>query len=111
MSGVSSPRRLRVVEVDPAGRWRMRLLVAGLWIASLVLVWLWLRATIAPQFGEVSRELAQAGADASLSVEALKRIGNDAPRAEIARRYPDLRHAVKSAAVHAGQAADIEHAR
>lgn len=52
------------------------------------------RPVDADLLGAWSRELAQAGADASLSVEALKRIGNDAPRAEIARRYPDLRHAV-----------------
>ena len=53
-----------MVEEDPARRWRTRLVVAGLWLVSLALVWLWLRATIAPQFGEVSRELAQAmGAD------------------------------------------------
>ena len=60
MANANPSRRLRVVEVDPAGRWRSRLLVAGLWLASLALVWLWLRATIAPQFSEVSRELAQA---------------------------------------------------
>jgi starch synthase (maltosyl-transferring) len=40
-----------------------------------------------------SRELAQAGAEATLAVEELRRIGNDAPRATVAQRYPDLRHA------------------
>ena len=60
MAGSPPARRLRVVEEDPARRWRTRLVVAGLWLVSLALVWLWLRATIAPQFGEVSRELAQA---------------------------------------------------
>lgn len=38
----------------------MRALVASLWLLSLAGTWLWLRETIAPQFGEVSRELAQA---------------------------------------------------
>ncbi len=60
MAGNPPARRLRVIEEDPAHRWRARLVVAGLWLVSLALVWLWLRATIAPQFGEVSRELAQA---------------------------------------------------
>jgi starch synthase (maltosyl-transferring) len=41
-----------------------------------------------------SRELALAGADAALPVEELQRIGSDAPRAAVAERYPDLRHAV-----------------
>ena len=40
-----------------------------------------------------SRELAHAAGDAALSIEALTRIGNDAPRATVANRYPDLRHA------------------
>ncbi|MBK8768014.1 MAG: alpha-1,4-glucan--maltose-1-phosphate maltosyltransferase [Burkholderiaceae bacterium] len=40
-----------------------------------------------------SRELAQAAGDAALSTEALARIGSDSPRAAVANRYPDLRHA------------------
>ena len=47
MAGSPPARRLRVVEEDPARRWRTRLVVAGLWLVSLALVWLWLRAIIA----------------------------------------------------------------
>ena len=39
------------------------------------------------------RELAQAADDAALSTEELARIGSDSPRAAVAKRYPDLRHA------------------
>lgn len=52
-------RRLRLIEDDPRRRWRWRLIVAALWLGSLALTYLLLRATIAPQFVEVSRELAQ----------------------------------------------------
>lgn len=40
-----------------------------------------------------ARELAQAAADPAADVDALKRIGGDAARAPVARRYPDMRHA------------------
>lgn len=60
MAGESSTRRLRVIEDDPRRRWRVRLTVATLWLASLTLTFLILRGTIAPQFADVSRELAEA---------------------------------------------------
>lgn len=53
-------RRLRLVEDDPRLKWRWRLIIAALWLGSLAATYLLLRATIAPQFVEVSRELAQA---------------------------------------------------
>ena len=53
-------RRLRLVEDDAPRRWRLRLMVAALWLASLGATYLVLRATIAPQYARVSQELAQA---------------------------------------------------
>ncbi|MDM7941376.1 MAG: alpha-1,4-glucan--maltose-1-phosphate maltosyltransferase [Hydrogenophaga sp.] len=40
-----------------------------------------------------ARELAQLAQDAATGVDALKRVGNDAARAAVACRHPDLRHA------------------
>lgn len=59
-SGDTPSRRLRLVEDDPRRWWRVRLIVAALWLASLAATYLVLRATIAPQYAEVARELAQA---------------------------------------------------
>lgn len=53
-------RRLRLIEDDPRRRWRWRVIVAALWLGSLAATYLYLRATIAPQLVEVSRDLAQA---------------------------------------------------
>jgi hypothetical protein len=53
-------RRLRLVEDDAPRRWRVRLIVVALWLASLGATYLLLRATIAPQYARVSQELAQA---------------------------------------------------
>ena len=55
----SPTRRLRVIEEDPSRRWRWRLLVVILWLGSLAATYLLLRASIAPQLVEVTRELAQ----------------------------------------------------
>lgn len=60
MQAQTPGRRLRLIEDDPRRRWRWRLIVAVLWLGSLAATYLILRATIAPQFVEVSRELAQA---------------------------------------------------
>ena len=60
MSAEAPGRRLRLIEDDPRRRWRWRLIVGLLWAGSLVGTYLFLRATIAPKFVEVSRELAQA---------------------------------------------------
>lgn len=60
MAAETPARRLRVIEDDPRRRWRVRLTVAALWLASLLATFLVLRETIAPQFADVARELAQA---------------------------------------------------
>ncbi len=54
------PRRLRVIEDDPRSAWRLRLILTALWLASIAATYLVLRETIAPQYAEVSHELAQA---------------------------------------------------
>ncbi|GMU44126.1 MAG: hypothetical protein IT479_13095 [Xanthomonadales bacterium] len=60
MSVSTSGPRLRLIEENPSARRRLRLIVALLWALSLAGTWLWMRQTLAPQFGEVARELAQA---------------------------------------------------
>lgn len=58
--GDTPPRRLRVVEEDPRRARRLRLIVAVLWLASLAATYLTLRATLAPQYADMARELARA---------------------------------------------------
>ncbi len=59
-SDAAPTRRLRFVEDDPRRLWRLRLIIAALWLASIAATYLTLRATIAPQYTKVAQELAQA---------------------------------------------------
>jgi len=53
----SSPSRLRVVEHDPRRAWRVGVLIGVLWFCSLAALYFFVRSTLAPQLGQVSKEL------------------------------------------------------
>lgn len=53
-------RRLRMIEHDPGRPWKLGILIATLWIASLAGTYFGARAVIAPQYASASADLAAA---------------------------------------------------
>jgi hypothetical protein len=76
----ASAPRLVVVENNPKRVWRIRLLIAALWIGSLLVSWYWVRAVTTPGLAQAESEIRRLSAELSQRDDEVERLKTEVAR-------------------------------